>query len=129
MQPRKDSTGFFVRGSATAGLPGRDAATTGLDGIFDESNALELGSVPSIRLILQQPRLQVWPQEDNQVQQTDSWSAAPLATASLGFMLRRSRPCVCRLLRARTSLGYLKTKERGFFGVSRCCAGVEGDTH
>ena len=51
MPPRRDSTGFLVRDAAAAGLPGRDAATTG-----------------QAMLLLQSSR-QVWPQEDHQVLQ------------------------------------------------------------
>ena len=51
--------GFFVRGPATAGLPGRDAATTGLDGIFctgsghrgTRNNLVSVHAIMSVRAV------------------------------------------------------------------------------
>ena len=101
MQPRRERPRFLVRDPATAGLPRRDAVTTGLDGIFDESNVLELGSVPSCTPAAAEPAGVATERSSGPAgpTPTDSWPAAGAATslaiAWLMFMLCRSGPCVC----------------------------------
>ena len=128
MQPRRDSTGFYVRNPATAGLPGRVAATTGPDGMFDESNVLELYSVPRCVPAAAEPAggatgrpsdaegptlMDPWPTA-RAAASLASGVATSLAAASLGFFyVGHSRVCVSSAPRSDLSRLF-KHKRKGF---------------
>ena len=150
MQPQRESTGLFVRDPATAGLPGRDAATTGFDGIFDESKVSELGSVPSCTPVAAEAAGVATgrPSGPEGPTPTDSWPAAGApaslatgaatlltagaatspATASLGFMLCRSRPCVSSVPRSVLSQLF-RHKRKGFLWYFAVLYGGARGTH
>ena len=116
---------MFVRDPATTGLndfilygiwpprysPRRDVATTGRNGIL--LNGTMQPRRDSTGLFIRDP------------------ATAGLASNSLVSVHAMSvrAVCACRLLRARTPLGSLNTKEKGFFGVRGVVLGGEGDSH